>query len=234
MWKKNIQKLNSNDGASISFALFAFIIATVVSLVIVAAALSNVIKLRQERENEQAYLAAQSISYLLMDEMIPTDNGKVTAEGETKESNRYVRIWDPDGTKDVNKVLVNAPSDGGEGIDFSEPFYSTLKTYCKKRYTTDPTLKVTDETTVTVSVSATAPEALKEKMEGAIVTLRMADGYDMEFLIKVPTYKVGSLQRYHTSILHFYSSETTKSEENATYVYWPTAKMEKEQTEVTP
>ena len=72
MGNKLLKKLNNRDGASISFALVAFIVASVVSLVIVSAALTNAIHIRHERENEQAYLIAQSVADALKDQILAT------------------------------------------------------------------------------------------------------------------------------------------------------------------
>lgn len=256
MWKKTIQKLHSNDGASISFALFAFIIATVVSLVIVAAALSNVIKLRQERENEQAYLVAESVAYLLMDQIIPTDNGVVTAEDETKETNRYVRILDADETGSniiVSSPKMPTPADETTAKKYmGEPFQSTIEEMCKSRYddakNKNPInyLLKTSETSVTVSVSDDAPDALKEKvnasettitcympqtkvdLDGSSVKLNVPDYYDMDFLISVPTYGTKS----YVCRLHF--DAAIEKKDNAYYVYWPSATLIKGKGETTP
>ncbi len=134
MRKRIIEKLNSKNGASISFALFAFIFATIVSLVIVAAALTNVIKLRQERENEQAYLVAQSIANILSAQIVATDNGTVGAGVEKKNTDRYVRIAE---VTDGSGNSITMPATSPIGTDdkvFLEPFKSTVENLCDQRY----------------------------------------------------------------------------------------------------
>ena len=157
MRKQIFEKLNSRDGASISFALFAFIIATIVSLVIVAAALTNVIKLRQERENEQAYLVAESIANLLSEQMVATDNGDVGDENAVKKTSRYVRIAEVTDGAGTN-ITTTAPAGTDETV-FLEPFKSVLEALCKERYQ-----KVKDAELTPVP-GAVLPETAREEVE---------------------------------------------------------------------
>ena len=227
MGEKIRKKINSKDGASISFALFAFIIATVVSLVIVAAALTNVIKLRQERENEQAYLATESIAYLIMDQVLATDDGTVGVGN--KNTKRYVRIFDTDGT-DAG-VKVSTPVGTDSTIYFNEPFKSALEEQIRKRYISVKNGMGPDTTgtEIKVSIADGAPEALKEKMDNAVITCYMtnttiadvSDNYDLEFVIKVPSY--GS----HFYVCRLECPASVDTKDNNSFVYWKSASIEK-------
>ena len=157
MYKQIKKKLHSRDGASISFALFAFIVATVVSLVIIAAALSNAIKLRQEQENEQAYLMAESIAYTLANQMVSTSNETAPIGSVKDYTSRYVRVAEVAAPGGGQMVSAAAPT---VGIDaFKEPFKSLTEELCKTRYeavkngTAGIPLNATSSTDIDIQVS---------------------------------------------------------------------------------
>ena len=246
MRKQIIEKLNSKNGASISFALFAFIFATIVSLVIVAAALTNVIKVRQERENEQAYLVAQSLANLISEQIVSSDNEVVAENEENKYTDRYVRIvevTDGEGTK----INVTSPEGDSDKV-IAEPFKSAIEEICKSRYSNiqtksqsqalpdDKLLKTTEQTLqvqasnvgrlsddVADKISHTKITCYMPKTDvvsnGGVVTTDVSDYYDMEVLIEVPAY--GS--KTYSCRMRFEAVQ--KGSGNATYVYWPTATL---------
>lgn len=183
MRSKIYTKLNSKDGASISFALFAFIIATVVSLVIVAAALSNVAGLKKEKENEQAYLVADAVAQIITNQVLANSDGTVVA-GNPATTKRYVRLVDK--RSSGGDVISDVPTGTGDETVFADPFASVLKSLCKSKL--DGTYSEDTAPDITVSIADSAPEALKEKMSHTTVTCYITDDYDLDFVISVPTY----------------------------------------------
>ena len=242
MYKQIKRKLHSRDGASISFAFFAFIVAAVVSLVIIAAALSNAVKLRQERANEQAYLVAESIAYALADQMVSTSNETAPAGSAKEYTSRYVRIAEQAGSGGSTVVSSTAAT---EGLDvFAEPFKSVTEDLCKARYeavkagtagnataSTDINIqvsnivaasgnKLSDSVADTINsgdtkISCYMPEANLISTGGEI-NYDVADYYDMEYLIEVPI----SAGKVYKCRLHM--DAAIKSNGSALYVYWPT------------
>ena len=245
MYKQIKRKLHSRDGASISFAFFAFIVAAVVSLVIIAAALSNAVKLRQERANEQAYLVAESIAYALADQVVSTSNETAPAGSAKEYTSRYVRIAEQAGSGGSTVVSSTAAT---EGLDvFAEPFKSVTENLCKARYeavkagtsglsvnataSTDINIqvsnivaasgnKLSDSVADTINsgdtkISCYMPEA-KLISTGGEINYDVADYYDMEYLIEVPI----SAGKVYKCRLHM--DAAIKSNGSALYVYWPT------------
>ena len=242
MYKQIKRKLHSRDGASISFAFFAFIVAAVVSLVIIAAALSNAVKLRQERANEQAYLVAESIAYALADQMASTSNETAPAGSAKEYTSRYVRIAELAGSGGSTVVSSTAAT---EGLDvFAEPFKSVTEDLCKARYeavkagtavnattSTDINIqvsnivaasgdKLSDSVADTINSSDTKISCYMPEVElispGGSINYDVADYYDMEYLIEVPI----SAGKVYKCRLHM--DAAIKSNGRALYVYWPT------------
>ena len=235
MYKQIKRKLHSRDGASISFAFFAFIVAAVVSLVIIAAALSNAVKLRQERANEQAYLVAESIAYALADQMVSTSNETAPAGSAKEYTSRYIRVAEV--AAPGNTTVVSAAA-ATEGIDvLAEPFKTTAETLCKTRYeavkagtaglpvnataSTDINIQVlSDSVADTINSSDTKISCYMPEVElistGGSVNFDVADYYDMEYLIEVPI----SAGKVYKCRLHM--DAAIKNNGSATYVYWPT------------
>ena len=254
MRKQIIEKLNSKNGASISFALFAFIFATIVSLVIVAAALTNVIKLRQERENEQAYLVAQSIANLLSEQIVATDNGTVGAGLEKKNTDRYVRIAEiTDGAG--TDITVAAPV----GVDekaILEPFKSTVENLCYQRYVAvenaelnpvpNSVLSETTRKEVDVSVSDVTANATGKLSDEVVAKINdpgtkvfcympetevIFNGTDVNPKVS-DYYDMDYLievptygSKKFTCRVHFEAELKGNAVGNATYVYWPTSTL---------
>ena len=245
MYKQIKKKLHSKDGASISFALFAFIVATVVSLVIVAAALTNVIKIRQDQENEQAYLVAESIAYTLANQVVSTSNQTAPVGSPKDYTSRYVRIAELAGAGGSTVVSSTA---GTEGLNtFAEPFKSLTEDLCKARYeavkagtaglpvnattSTDINIqvsnivaasgdKLSDSVADTINSSDTKISCYMPEVElispGGSINYDVADYYDMEYLIEVPI----SAGKVYKCRLHM--DAAIKSNGSALYVYWPT------------
>ena len=240
MGNKLLKKLNNRDGASISFALVAFIVASVVSLVIVSAALTNAIHIRHERENEQAYLIAQSVADALKDQILATVYMEGAGEHGEDTTNRFVEMkMESDGVN--TRLVVSSPSEGTEKQKFSEPLKSTLETLCA-RY--QRVAEATDGTTIAKS-DLVAMDVQVERAEGKLsdeVVARIndtdtkitcyipkaaydgtkisSDYYDLDFLIEVPTYG----DRTYTCILHFDAKATGMSEDDVC-VFWTSARM---------
>ena len=243
MYKQIKRKLHSRDGASISFAFFAFIVAAVVSLVIIAAALSNAVKLRQERANEQAYLVAESIAYAVADQMASTSNETAPAGSAKEYTSRYVRIAEQAGSGGSTVVSSTAAT---EGLDvFAEPFKSVTEDLCKARYeavkagTAGLPINATTSTDINIQVSnivAASGNKLSDSVADTInsseiscympeanlistggeINYDVADYYDMEYLIEVPI----SAGKVYKCRLHM--DAAIKSNGRALYVYWPT------------
>ena len=85
------KKIHSQSGASFLLALLAFLVAAVVSVVIVTAAVTNVKRIYSDREAQQDHLTLLSAAQLVRDEMektryiITTTTTTTTTTGETGE-----------------------------------------------------------------------------------------------------------------------------------------------------
>ncbi len=250
MGKKILRKLNSQTGASISFALVAFIVATMVSLVIVAAALTNAIKIRNERANEQAYLIAQSVANALSDQIVSTVYESGAGEDGKDTTNRYVEIRKIDDGVNPVTYVVDSPTEGTTAQIFSEPLKSMLEETSYARFgvvnaaTAHTAINKTDNKTVKVTVSEVVEQSgsgaklsddvvAKLNNDTTIVCYMpkikaedfngalYSDNYDLDFLITVPTYGT----RSYTCILHLDAKITGSADD--LYIYWPTAKLVK-------
>ncbi len=158
MFEQIRKKLHSRTGASISFAMFAFIVATIVSLVIVTAALSNAMGLKQKKENEQAYLVAQSIANLIVKQVVSNENGSINSTDGKSYTSRYVRIQETTDGTGATVVSVAAAITGTEDILIKEPFKTVIEDACEERYValssvSGNTLAKTSEQEITMSVS---------------------------------------------------------------------------------
>ena len=82
------KKIHSQSGASFLLALLAFLVAAVVSVVIVTAAVTNVKRIYSDREAQQDHLTLLSAAQLVRDEMektryiITTTTTTTTTTGE--------------------------------------------------------------------------------------------------------------------------------------------------------
>ncbi len=249
MFYKIREKLHKKDGASISFALFAFIVCTIVSLIIVTAALSNVIKTRQEKENEQAYLLAESVANLISGQIIATDNGTTDSGTGKNYTNRFVRIQETTDGEGNTTVAAAASTDGVGDMVLAEPFASLLADGCETRYknialgngakTTEQEVSIS-VSDITGSATGTLSDAVKNTINSSdmkitfylpeatlvsnagVVDKNVSDYYDLEFLIEVP---MGGSKIYKCR-LHF-DAVLTDADGKATYVYWPKSTMKK-------
>ena len=77
------EKLHSQSGASFLLALLAFLVAAVVSVVIVTAAVTNVKRIYSDREAQQDHLTLLSAAQLVRDEMEETKYIITTTKTET-------------------------------------------------------------------------------------------------------------------------------------------------------
>lgn len=240
-----LRKLNSKSGASISFALVAFIVATMVSLVIVAAALTNAVKIRNELENEQAYLVAESIAHVLSDQIV---SNVYKTEGVNKLTNRYVEITEENDGINPVELVAKAPEAGPTETEpdkfLSGPIKGMLEELCLARYnavyskpantaidqtgnervyvnvTNGSNGKLSDDVLSLINDETTVvcymPKIKSENFHGDFYS----DNYDLDFLITVPA---GS--RKYTCILHF--DAEIRGDADDVYVYWPSSKLVK-------
>lgn len=253
MRNKIAKKLHSNTGASISFALFAFIIATIVSLIIVAAALTNVIKVRQERENEQAYLLAQSVANLISEQVLATDNGTVVAEDEDKYTSRYVKIVAfTDGEGESISALAPVTANPDEMI--GEPFKSAVEELCKDRYikienyTTGDISKSSLSSPLTVSVSNAVAGEGGAKLSDEVIAKLNDTQTTIECYMPVEEAKTNDVGELNKNVSDYYDMDVvisvptngTKTYKctlhfdaslhdngNATYIYWTNVTLRK-------
>lgn len=72
MMKRIKQKLNNQNGVSFLFAMLALLVATMVSITIVAAAVTSVKRVHSDRKAQQAHLTLESAAQLVRDEMKKT------------------------------------------------------------------------------------------------------------------------------------------------------------------
>jgi len=71
---KIIKKLKSQQGTSIFFGLLLFLVASVLSAVILNAAVTTVKTVEADRKTEQNYLTCSSVAKMLQDEIVDTEN----------------------------------------------------------------------------------------------------------------------------------------------------------------
>ena len=71
--KRNIRKLNNNEGKSILMALLLLLVAVTVSIVIITAATSAAHQINGNRQQQQSYLTAASAAELLRDSLSGTE-----------------------------------------------------------------------------------------------------------------------------------------------------------------
>ena len=118
------EKLHSQSGASFLLALLAFLVAAVVSVVIVTAAVTNVKRIYSDREAQQDHLTLLSAAQLVRDEMektryiITTTTTTTTTTGENgKEITETVTYNIPE------TIAVDPPSNGvQDGITYGIKF----------------------------------------------------------------------------------------------------------------
>ena len=243
-----LRKLNSKSGASISFALVAFIVATMVSLVIVAAALTNAVKIRNELENEQAYLVAESVAHILSDQIV---SNVYKTEGVNKLTNRYVEITEENDGINLPELVAKAPEAGPTETEpdkfLSGPIKGMLEKLCLARYNAvygkpaNTVIGQTGNESVQVFLS-NVTDGSSGKLSDDVLSLIndntsvvcympkiksenfhgdfYSDNYDLDFLITVPA---GS--RNYTCILHF--DAEIRGDADDVYVYWPSSKLVK-------
>lgn len=92
------EKLNSQSGVSFLLALLAFLVAAMVSVTIVAAAVTTVKRVNSDRESQQAQLTLISAAQLVRDEMeetryiITTTTTETTTIGEDNREETYKSV----------------------------------------------------------------------------------------------------------------------------------------------
>lgn len=91
MLKKKInQKLKSEKGASIFFGLLLFLVASMVSIVILDGAVTTVKRVESDRTAEQNYLTCSSAAKLLRDEIVKLSGGEDKTVTEQKRGNSVI------------------------------------------------------------------------------------------------------------------------------------------------
>ena len=87
---KNIRnKLESQNGVSILFALLLMMVAAMVSTVIVSASLTAVKRTKAKKDNMQEMVSLDSAALLLRDEITKTDGYQLIQSGNATDGNRY-------------------------------------------------------------------------------------------------------------------------------------------------
>lgn len=142
MLKKVKNKLNNNDGVSILFALLMFLVAVVVAAIIISASLTAFKSVRNDFDEEQAYLTVESAEKLIESDidggilkvfMRETSNG-TEYSADTSKLNDICRetitnmvISKLKGAEKLGKtVTIKASSGSGDDIEKMEDVTMTL------------------------------------------------------------------------------------------------------------
>ena len=202
------------------FALSAFLIISMISLVIVSAAITNEKRVEREKAYEQAYLTAQSIAGVLNEQIIATPSG----DGSSTErfvNVTYVKTSDEPAVYDVDSDLMA----GDESFDYG--FVEPIGDICIERQKeilrlessrdesgnlpSGTKLPATTEKQITLNADFTncsLPEEVKNQISSSKIYLYMpevvadsVEDYDLKLRIEVPfgSTDVGS-EFYETSI----------------------------------
>ena len=89
MNRKIRNKLESQNGVSILFALLLMMVVAMVSTVIVSASLTAVKRTKAKKDNIQEMVSLDSAALLLRDEITKTDGYQLTQSGNATDGNRY-------------------------------------------------------------------------------------------------------------------------------------------------
>ena len=120
--RKIKEKLHSENGASFLLALVAFLVAAMVSVTIVAAAVSSLKRVYSDREVQQAHLTLTSAAQFVRDEMEATSVKKVevvksSGGGSTTTTTVSAEgIFGPEMKEAVEYVDTNGLSYSGSGV----------------------------------------------------------------------------------------------------------------------
>ena len=90
---KIIKKLKSQQGTSIFFGLLLFLVASVLSAVILNAAVTTVKTVEADRKTEQNYLTCSSVAKMLQDEIVDTEIVKTVTEKKQGKENKIETSW---------------------------------------------------------------------------------------------------------------------------------------------
>ena len=103
---KALEKLRCPRGVTILFALFALLVATVVSAVILAAAMATAGHIKTEQETEQNYLSAYSAEELIRNSLTVYDSNTETEKVDYVEYVEQSRTttWDETGEIDPSRT----------------------------------------------------------------------------------------------------------------------------------
>lgn len=226
------------------FAMIAFLIVTMIALVIVSAAITNSKRIEKQRKYEQAYLTAQSIAGVVADRIVDT----------SEDHKRHVNVTYQPGTDEGVSAEVASGSDG-----FDEKFLSALKELCEerqgeysKKYLGSGTGETSDSDdsesgVVLISLkkteakpiipeeidldSSNLPDYVKNQIGNTNITLYMPDVkngasgyYDMVAQIDVPIDPSEPGRLYSTQIKFTGASKETDSDGNyETDIWWEKA-----------
>lgn len=156
MLKKKInQKLKSEKGASIFFGLLLFLVASMVSIVILDGAVTTVKRVESDRTAEQNYLTCSSAAKLLRDEIVNSQVAKIKTVTEQKRGNSVISTQT---TITWRGTSVNSGTSGGTSDEFATYFQKYIQDYCEKKDAEAPG-PYTKKFTVSV------PSNLKEQKE---------------------------------------------------------------------
>ena len=107
------RKLNNKRGVSILFAMFGFLIVTVVSVIILTAALTSMKAVSTDRKTEQKHLTLTSAAQFVRDEMLETSYTYVTSAvgDETTTNEECAGTFAVDMKPGIEKVSAEGASD---------------------------------------------------------------------------------------------------------------------------
>lgn len=132
MLKKRVnQKLKSEKGTSIFFGLLLFLVASMVSIVILNGAVTTVKRVESDRKAEQNYLTCSSAAKLLRDEIVNSQVAKVKTVTEQKKSNNSVASTKTSIT--WKGTSVSAGTADGTTNEFATYFQKYLEDYSKSK-----------------------------------------------------------------------------------------------------
>lgn len=187
--KKIQKKLKSNQGTSIFFGLLLFLVASILSAVMLSASVTAVKRVESDRKAEQNYLTCSSAAKLLRDAIESTEIEKVTTVIETRNakdaawssSGQPIEVW--------NKSTKNTAVATDKIADFLLDYVKSYHDYIEKNpaSTASPTRKCIisvsnsieeDKGMENVTADCTIGTGADGKGYTIIIKLRTGDGID--------------------------------------------------------
>ncbi len=228
-------------------AMFAFLVVSMVSVVIINAAMTNAARVKNEHKYEQAYLTAQMLAGVLQDKIVVKD------VGDSGKSNKYISLSYSAGSE----TTVAKACEGTGAIDSS--IANVLLEFCKARReqvgveplnaaSVSQVSLAESHSIISFSIDETSiaetSELISQVNESQImVTMPAASpaNYDLKIYIRVPLETMdesGNIipeadRVYYTTCMYLESRADIKTVGSGdetterTYVYWDRAVLEK-------